>query len=48
LHITFNANLECMTEMCCALLAENTNTKITQKIAICAPSHDFVRLYLGN
>ena len=34
-----SANLECMSEMCCILLAENTGRK---KIAILAPSHNFV------
>ena len=40
-----NANLECMSEMCCTRLAENTGRK---KIAICASSHNFVGLYLRN
>jgi len=31
--------------MCCTRLAENTGRK---KIAILAPSHNFVRLYLQN
>jgi len=43
-----SANLECMSEMCCTWRAENTDVKIMQKIAICAPSHNFVRLYLHN
>jgi len=34
-----------MSEMCCTLLAENTGRK---NIAIWAPSHKFVRLYLRN
>ena len=38
-----NANLECMSEMCCTRLVENTERK---KIAILAPSHNFVGLYL--
>ena len=29
-------------------LAETQDAKITQKIAICAPSHNFVGLYLRN
>ena len=38
-----SANLECRSEMCCTRLAENTDAK---KIAISAPSHKFVGLYL--
>jgi len=34
--------------MCCTRLAENTGRKMTQKIAICAPSHNFVGLCLRN
>ena len=34
--------------MCCTRLAGNTGRKITQKIAICAPSHNFVELFLCN
>jgi len=41
-------NLECMSEMCCTWLAENTGGKMMQRIAICAPSHNFVGLYLRN
>jgi len=37
-----------MPEMCCTRLAEIQNAKITLKIAICAPSHHFVGLYLTN
>ena len=37
--------LECRSEMCCTRLAENTGCK---KFAICAPSHNFVGLYLCN
>jgi len=33
---------------CCALLGENTARKKSPKIAICAPSHNFVGLYLRN
>jgi len=41
-----SANLECRSEMCCTWLAENQDAKMTQKIAIWAPSHNFVGLYL--
>jgi len=34
--------------MCCTRLAENTDAKITQKIAICSPSHNFVGFCLRN
>jgi len=34
-----------MSEMCCTRLTGNTGRK---KIAICAPSHNFVGLYLCN
>jgi len=34
--------------MCCTRLAENTGGKKSQKIAIWAPSHNFVELYLRN
>jgi len=37
-----------MSEMCCTRLAENTGRKNCEKIAICAPSHNFVGLYLCN
>jgi len=40
-----SADLECMSEMCCTRLAENTERK---KIAILAPSHNFVGLYLRS
>jgi len=40
-----SANLECMSEMCCTRLAENTEST---KIAIWAPSHNFVGLCLRN
>ena len=43
-----SANLECRSEMCCTRLAENTGRKITQKVAICSPSHNFIGLYLHN
>jgi len=36
------ANLECRSEMCCTRLAENTGRKHYAKIAVCAPSHNFV------
>ena len=38
-----SANLECRSEMCCRQLAEKYRT---QKIAILAPSHNFVGLYI--
>jgi len=41
-----SANLECMSEMCCVLLAENTGRKTSPKIAISSSSHNFVGLYL--
>ena len=44
----FSANLEYMSEMCCRQLAGNTGGKNYAKIAICAPSHNFVGLYLRN
>jgi len=34
--------------MCCTWLAENTGCKNDAKIAIWAPSHNFVGLYLRN
>ena len=40
-----SANLECMSEMCSTRLAGNTGRK---KIAILAPLHNFVGLYLRN
>ena len=44
-----SANLECRSEMCCARLAGNAGLqKNRQKVAIWAPSHDFVGLYLRN
>ena len=43
-----SANLECRSEMCCMFLAENTGCKNCQKFTICAPSHNFVGLYLRN
>jgi len=45
---THGANLECRSETCCARLAENTGRKNRQKVAIWAPSHNFVGLYLPN
>ena len=39
-----SANLECMPEMCCTRLAEIQDAKI----AILAPSHNFVGLYLRS
>jgi len=35
-------------ETCCTRLAEDTGCKISPKLAICAPSHNFIRLYLRN
>jgi len=43
-----SANLECRSEICCTRLAENTGRKKSPKIAIFAPSHKFVGLYLRN
>ena len=40
-----SANLECRSEMCCLRLAANTGRK---KVAIWAPSRNFVGLYLHN
>ena len=40
-----SANLECMSEMCCTRLAENTGRRNDAKIAIWAPLHNFVALY---
>ena len=42
------ANLECMSEMCSTRLAANTGRKNDAKIAILAPSHNFVGLYLRS
>ena len=42
------ANLECRSEMCCTRLARNTGRKNDAKIAIWAPSHNFVGLNLPN
>jgi len=43
-----SANLECRSEMHCTQFAANTRRKQSQKIAIWAPSHNFVGLYLRN
>ena len=44
-----SANLECRSEMCGMQLAENAGLKKkSPKIAIWAPSHNFVGLYLRN
>jgi len=44
-----SANLGCRSETCCTRLAENTGRKkIAKSFAICAPSHNFVGLYLRN
>jgi len=41
-------NLECRSETCCARLADNTGCKMSPKLAIWVPSHNFVGLYLRN
>jgi len=43
-----SANLECMSKTCCTGRAENTGRKKSPKVAIWAPSHNFVWLYLRN
>jgi len=43
-----SANLGCRSEMCCKRLAEIQDAKNRQKFAICAPSRNFVGLYLRN
>jgi len=43
-----SANLGCRSETCCTRLAEIQDAKRSQKIAIWAPSHKFVGLYLRN
>jgi len=43
-----SANLECRSEMCCTRLAGNAARKNRQKFVICAPSYNFVGLYLRN
>ena len=43
-----SANLECRSERCCTRLAANAGPKKFAKIAIWAPSHNFVGLYLRN
>jgi len=43
-----SANLGCRSETCCTQLAENKEAKNRQKFAICAPSHNFIWLYLCN
>ena len=43
-----SANLRCRSETCCTRLAENIGRKKVAKIAIWAPSHNFVGLYLRN
>jgi len=43
-----SANLECRPEMCYTRLAGNRGRKNDAKIAIWAPSHNFVGLYLRN
>jgi len=44
-----SANLECMSEMCCACgLLKIQDAKIMQKTAMCTPLHIFFWLYLCN
>jgi len=44
-----SVHLECRSEICCTWLAGNTGRKNdAKKFTICAPSHNFVRLYLRN
>ena len=44
-----SANLECMFEICAARGSlKIQDAKITPKIAICAPSHNFLGLYILN
>ena len=43
-----SANLDGRSEMCCTRLAGNTGRKNDAKSAVCAPSHNFVQLYLLN
>ena len=46
--VWFSANLERRSEMCYTWLTENTGRKNDAKIAIWAPSYNFVGLYLCN
>jgi len=43
-----SANLRRRSETCCTWLAEIQDAKMSPKIAIWAPSHNFVGLYLRN
>jgi len=43
-----SVNFECRSKTCCTRLAGNTGRKNYAKIAICAPSHNFVALNLRN
>ena len=43
-----SANIECRSKMCCTRLAGNAGPKNRQNFAICAPSHNFIGLYLRN
>ena len=43
-----SVNLGCRSETCCTRLAEIQDPKNCQKISTCAPSHNFVRLYIRN
>jgi len=43
-----SANLRRRSETCCTRLTENTGCKNSPKIAIWAPSHNYVGLYLCN
>jgi len=45
--VWLSANLGCRSETYCTRLAENRHTG-RKKITICAPSYDFVGLYLPN
>jgi len=46
--VAHGVNLECRYEMCWTRLAGNTGPKKRQKLAIWAPSHNFVEIYLRN
>jgi len=43
-----SVNFECRSDMCCTRLAEIQDVKLRKKIAIWAPSHNFVGLYFCN
>ena len=46
--VCLSANLRCGSETCCTRLAETQDAKKSPKLAIWAPSHNFVGLYLRN